>query len=856
MSSACAAPHLNSLLIKHVIFAAVATNNYKGLSLSDLISREEPFDAQLHVYISSSMHQKLAPLAQQVASSSNIFHPPATHLSQYEENATSFEAMSQSLSLIGALTIEHYLHASVELNELDVPYYLRETHETPPAVAVVSQPQGISLKGEDAQSKTKTENKTRKQLKANTNPETEAKAKANAQCIVQLHQTCQKVFGKTDPLKFEFNDLEGPSSKRCTLTITHPSGGQRTYTTPGVFARKNEAKAQTAALAMSMGALEFILTGNTDAKVIQGKPNGVLVLAPLDAPTEVTVEAVAEDSLLREIEQACVRWGVKPYWVALIENGKREKTGCALRIQISPHPRHVRVYTSPAEQETLAAAKADCARVAYDQGVLDFIKQGNAAMNTGVAKSEFKNEIVTPLILQEFYDAFPHPFPESFGVSPDNKPLSLGEFSASSWLNTTLQSARGAKLTTTFTWTTNVTGFGGTLGLHGCLLRIDRPGESRLYLGDARFVKRADAKAAACLQAMFQGVGPYIRGLGQDLDGKLTPRMKRWANELILPTLDAECTKVPRTDLQFVYEQDVDAFGCTMVLAFPTPPPLPSHARARAGEMIERRYIVPAEYRTKVDAKCAVACRATEQGAIEFLRFRGGPVPPYYQTFHSELVRGTLSIPQETTNGNTKKRKSGIEQGGREIKRHLHYQPQPDDNRTRDSDAWNQQHRIGRPSAMATTRGEPISWNSNESNSFHHANSVPSSSALNPVRSNFAGPSTLPRVQGLPDRPSMPLPPAPPRPPQYIPYAPPPLPRNAPPPPPPGMHQHFPGHDMYRNFTTPHLGLPPFGFSHPPPHTPLHSQAGLIHPPAHFHGNNYVAGPPPPPHGSHPGVPF
>lgn len=126
-------------------------------------------------------------------------------------------------------------------------------------------------------------------------------------------------------------------AKRCTLTITHPSGGQRTYTTPGVFVRKNEAKAQTAALAISMGALEFILTGNTDASITQGRPSGVLVLAPLDAPMEASVEAVAEDPLVCEIEQACVRWGagrVTPYWVALVGNGQRE-SGCSILI---PHP--------------------------------------------------------------------------------------------------------------------------------------------------------------------------------------------------------------------------------------------------------------------------------------------------------------------------------------------------------------------------------------------------------------------------------------------------------------------------------------------------------------------------------------
>lgn len=93
------------------------------------------------------------------------------------------------------------------------------------------------------------------------------------------------------------------------------------------------------------------------------------------------------------------------------------------------------------------------------------------------------------------------------------------------------------------------------LPVHGCLLRIERPGDSRSYLVDARFPKRADAKAAVCLQAIFQGVGDYIRSVGKATENKITPAMKRWANEMIFPTLGSECHKIepglhPRYDFQ------------------------------------------------------------------------------------------------------------------------------------------------------------------------------------------------------------------------------------------------------------------------------------------------------------------
>lgn len=70
---------------------------------------------------------------------------------------------------------------------------------------------------------------------------------------------------------------------------------------------------------------------------------------------------------------------------------------------------------------------------------------------------------------------------------------------------------------------------------------------------------------------------------------------------------------------------------------------------------------VPAEYRSKLDAKIALACAAAEQGLVEFLRFRGDPPPPGYQTFYSTLMNGTTNAPN--------KRKDRDDDGPQERKR-------------------------------------------------------------------------------------------------------------------------------------------------------------------------------------------
>lgn len=80
--------------------------------------------------------------------------------------------------------------------------------------------------------------------------------------------------------------------------------------------------------------------------------------------------------------------------------------------------------------------------------------------------------------------------------------------------------------------------------MHGSILRIERPEETRTYLVDPQFPKRSDAKSAVCLLAMSQGVGDYIRGLKEAAENKLPADKRKLANEKLLQVLASEYSKV------------------------------------------------------------------------------------------------------------------------------------------------------------------------------------------------------------------------------------------------------------------------------------------------------------------------
>jgi hypothetical protein len=111
------------------------------------------------------------------------------------------------------------------------------------------------------------------------------------------------------------------AEKRCILTITRPNGATRSYTSKPEFARKAEARAAAAAIAVDMGAIDFIKHGSPEAVAKRG-----LVLAPLDAPGSVQEPSATdaeEDPAVKEIEKCCVEWRaghVKPRWIFLIDS--------------------------------------------------------------------------------------------------------------------------------------------------------------------------------------------------------------------------------------------------------------------------------------------------------------------------------------------------------------------------------------------------------------------------------------------------------------------------------------------------------------------------------------------------------
>ncbi|KAF8451951.1 hypothetical protein L210DRAFT_3626351 [Boletus edulis BED1] len=434
--------------------------------------------------------------------------------------------------------------------------------------------------------------------------------------VTRLHQACRRAFHSADALKFEFIEHPGSRNKQCILTITKPDGVRRSYATQPVFAKKNEAKSEAAKIALDMGALDF-LAGET--KPVPDSPRSAETSSADSAPPDaMSVQSTTvPEAFVDDIEKCCLDWRagrVTPHWVPFFDPKLPYKQGCALRIQLSPHV--ARIYLSGSTFDTLSDAKGACAKAAVLEGVLDFIKHGNGQTrpSSPIQSTPSTSQCppvapTTPWTLQAFYDSLPRPFPESFETQTHD----ASQINALGWMNSMTQNARGGKLILSFFFTSN-----GPPGLHGCILKLDRPGEYKASLIDARFPKRSDAKAAVCLQAVSEGIGDYIHSIASAVDNKVSPTMRSFSSSLVYPALTSGLSKIDTVLHPHVeYHKERDAYGATLVIRLST---LPASGQVQ-------RYTVPSHYRSKADAKVAVICHAAEQGVIEFVRFRG-EIPP------------------------------------------------------------------------------------------------------------------------------------------------------------------------------------------------------------------------------------
>lgn len=201
--------------------------------------------------------------------------------------------------------------------------------------------------------------------------------------------------------------------------------------------------------------------------------------------------------------------------------------------------------------------------------------------------------------------------------------------------------------------------------MHGCLLRLKRPGECRSYFAEPQFGSQKDAKAGVCLLALSQGAGKYIREVGAAVEARITPQMRSFVLTSVFPSLMAEtqriCGTAPRYESytaddgernHAVMRSSADAllaFGCKLSVSL----------KPQAGDSERREYTVPAEYRSKADAKIAVAYLAAEQGVLDLLRFEGQPIP----ADHTPAFVFQDGVPQITAK-TKRKNKSGTKRRG------------------------------------------------------------------------------------------------------------------------------------------------------------------------------------------------
>ncbi|KAI6144341.1 hypothetical protein BKA82DRAFT_1003728 [Pisolithus tinctorius] len=500
-----------------------------------------------------------------------------------EISQATFDAVFQKLTELGALSLHQYLHDSDSSTGIssttDLSLY--------PSASTLSLP---------------------------TSP-TKSSEHARHNAVSRLNEICQRVFGNTDPLRYEFLEENGPKSKQCILTIARHDGTKRSYTTQPIFQKKAEAKAEVSRIAIEMGALDFLMYGESEGqKEKRNSPTSSASDGPSGGGSSST-------QAIDVIESCCIQWRagrVVPRWIALTEPRLGLKHGCALQVKLSPHVDHV--YMSEPTFDTYGEAKEACAAAAITEGVLRFIKHGDGQVRPPSPrqsrsplldeKNKQSDHLKLPLTLQNFFDSLPRPLPETFDTS------NAYQINATAWLNTLIRNSKGSKFAMVSYYIS-----GSTPGLHGCLLRIDRPGTYRAYLVDAEFAKRADAKAAVCLKAMSCGVGEYIRTIVSSVESKLTSQMRSFSNNYIHPTLQSELSKIdPGLYPHFEFEKERDAFGATLLVKL-SASSIPEQSR---------KYMAPCEYGSKADAKAAVIALAAEQGVIEFVRFRGRPPPPGY----------------------------------------------------------------------------------------------------------------------------------------------------------------------------------------------------------------------------------
>ncbi|KAJ2935259.1 hypothetical protein H1R20_g1835, partial [Candolleomyces eurysporus] len=110
-------------------------------------------------------------------------------------------------------------------------------------------------------------------------------------------------------LHFEFIE-EDPSTIQCILAVTIPTpsgNARRSYSTTPTFGKRFEAKGEAAAIAVSMGALDFLKSALSPITHCRDKID-LLAQASETPLDDGKVDMVAGERAMEEIEQLCEQW--------------------------------------------------------------------------------------------------------------------------------------------------------------------------------------------------------------------------------------------------------------------------------------------------------------------------------------------------------------------------------------------------------------------------------------------------------------------------------------------------------------------------------------------------------------------
>ncbi|KAG5352999.1 hypothetical protein C0989_011283 [Termitomyces sp. Mn162] len=326
---------------------------------------------------------------------------------------------------------------------------------------------------------------------------------------------------------------------------------------------------------------------------------------------EAKVIDLEQDEDVLAIERACEGRCRLPNWVFYrpLESDVAVQWGAALRVDLHVSQYHAtdQIYATQKE------AKSACARLAISEGVLKAI--GDLQQSSSQSPSSTQ-EPSDPISLHEWFDKLPRPLPPFF----DDKVLTEihGAVTLDSWAG----KARGARFKMYYYFPT----FGQEPHrLFGCVLRIVRPRECRSFFVDPVFSKRFDAKTAVCLLAISRGVEDYYSSVANEIANIITPELRAFTSEQILPLLNQIA---PGDPCSYSYSMDRNAFGCTLTVGI-------------GAEEIE--YSAEPEFSSKADAKIAVLLIASTNGLVKFVNY--GHTPPGFEAHWAAIEPRVSSMP-------------------------------------------------------------------------------------------------------------------------------------------------------------------------------------------------------------------